>query len=196
MPRKPRRTFLVTNPNLNVFELRITREPIWLQQPKESGPAYAAFSLFRDLGLLRKRVTVQQETGKGRSLIDNWGTWWCWNKRVTAYDSHVEEERLKAFEEEGKQMGRRQAQLGMKMQGKAETVLGMLDEGEMTAADVAKLASEGVKIERLARGEKTGDEGQSITIVYGGNKPKWAPPDKVPPKEIPVEIAEETSGRD
>lgn len=68
---------------------------VWEQQPKESDPAYAAFSIYRDMGKNRTIAAVVRECGKNRSLIDRWHKGHNWAARCRAYDNSIDEEARK-----------------------------------------------------------------------------------------------------
>ncbi len=72
----------------------------WEQQPGESGPAFAAFRAFRDMGPGRSAVKAYgQGRGKGgaRQTPGRWNAWakaHRWPERARAFDAHFETIRL------------------------------------------------------------------------------------------------------
>lgn len=62
------------------------RDP-WERQPGESGPAYAAFIVYRDLGPLQRSIKKASETiGKARNNCSRWARAWRWTERAELWD--------------------------------------------------------------------------------------------------------------
>lgn len=61
----------------------------WDQQPHETGKAYAAFLVYRDLGHGRTAAEVARHFGKSAELIRRWRKQWTWDERVAAWDGHL-----------------------------------------------------------------------------------------------------------
>jgi len=59
------------------------------QQPKESTKAFAAFSVYLNLGPKRSLVAVRQELGKCMALLERWSARWRWSERVQAHAAHL-----------------------------------------------------------------------------------------------------------
>lgn len=162
MPKKP--VVPVTNFTIG--------RPIWDQQHNEPGKYYSLFQLFRDLGPERTQSAVAREAGKDRNHINDIAKRWRWEERATAWDAHLVELRNKEIEDAAKSMGRRQAKLGMMLQDRAVDALALVDLSEPSVKDVVQLAEAGVKIERLARGEKV--EEDRTVILQLPSLPSWA----------------------
>ena len=60
----------------------------WEQMPGESGPAYAAFVAYRDLGPSRTFKAGADQAGKHESLMRRWATRNRWRERAWAWDLH------------------------------------------------------------------------------------------------------------
>lgn len=77
----------------------------WEQQPGESGAAYGAFCVFRDLGPGRELTAAyRQAAGKpeARQSSGCWNSWagrYRWADRARAYDAHLEAVQLRAREQ-------------------------------------------------------------------------------------------------
>lgn len=146
----------------------------WDRISTESSDAYAAFCLFRDMGLDRSIGAVAVEMGSGHKSVGKWSAGNNWLARAMAYDDYLEAEKRKAFEAESRAMAVRQAKLGMKMQTVATDGLEAIAPEKLTPQDIARLADTGVKIERLARGDSTENSGQVIAVRWEGPIPAWA----------------------
>ena len=59
------------------------------QQPKESAKAFAAFTLYLNLGPERSLETVRGKTGKSSRHIQRWSSRWKWAERVKAQSNHL-----------------------------------------------------------------------------------------------------------
>ena len=59
------------------------------QQPRESDKAFAAFSLYLNMGPERSTKTVGKQLGKSAGLIERWCTKYDWPARVQAHGAHL-----------------------------------------------------------------------------------------------------------
>src|ERR1039457_4817385 len=69
------------------------------QLPKESAKAFAAFSLYLNLGAERSTREVGKQLGKSEGLIERWAAKFDWTSRVAAHAAHlalVEREAIEA----------------------------------------------------------------------------------------------------
>lgn len=164
-----------------VLSIAMAEPQIWDRMPEESFRQFAAFALYRDLGPTRSLSIIADESGYGKSTIDRLSIRYRWRERVSAYEKHLDGLKQAATKLQTYNMAQRQAALGLKMQDLAgKRLQQFIDtpdlQATMTVSDVAKLASEGVRIERLAEGESTSNEDNKITFVLAGQSlPKWAP---------------------
>jgi hypothetical protein len=60
----------------------------WEQMPGESGPAYAAFLTYRNLGTSRSFVGAARAQGRHESLLRRWGMRHRWRERAWLWDLH------------------------------------------------------------------------------------------------------------
>ena len=125
----------------------------WERQDGESGKAYEAFSVYRDMGAGRTVSGAARQLRKSRTLIDRWKRQWNWAERVRAYDRELEraahEEAVKAVRE----MSRRHIGIAVRMQSVAVEALGRIDKKKMRPKDVVALIHEGAKLERDSRAQ-------------------------------------------
>lgn len=59
------------------------------QQPRESNKAFAAFKTYLELGPERTLVTVAEQHGKSRQMIERWSRRFDWPARVQAHAAHL-----------------------------------------------------------------------------------------------------------
>lgn len=150
------------------------RDP-WEKQPRESRKAYAAFSIYRDMGPLERSLAkVARQVGRSRGMMERLSVRWQWVFRVEQYDAHEDRLRREALRKEQEEMLRRHAGLAalaiqkviLRLRGGKDRIITAegqqqevpvlaLHPNEMDAQDLARLADVAVKIERLARGLPT-----------------------------------------
>lgn len=133
---------------------------VWERLPGEPSRAYAAFCLYRDMGLSRTldKVAAQFHPGSGRrkraatGRIQEWSRKWRWVERAQAWDDEVDrrkrEAQLKAIEE----MNDRQAREATILQQKALERLKDLMPEELTPGQALDYIIEAARLERTARG--------------------------------------------
>lgn len=125
----------------------------WERQEGESGKAYEAFGVYRDMGAGRTVSAVARQLRKSRALVDRWKRQWGWAERARAYDQELEraahEEALKAVRE----MSRRHIGMAVRMQTKALEALADLKPKTMRPKDIVAMFHEGVKLERDSRAQ-------------------------------------------
>lgn len=129
------------------------REPYWLRQPYESKQAYEAFTLYRDMGFKRSQVAVAAKLGKSTTLIARWGSLWHWMRRVNAWDDHLDYEATQAAFEEIVEMRKRHINIATALQVKGFQDFDKLDPNELKPSERLNYIQEGVKLERISRGE-------------------------------------------
>ena len=59
------------------------------QQPRESAKAFAAFSLYLNMGAERSMAAVGEKLGKSEGLIERWSSKFDWPARVAAHAAHL-----------------------------------------------------------------------------------------------------------
>jgi hypothetical protein len=131
------------------------KEPFWLRQPYESKAAYEAFTLYRDLGSKRSQVLVAEKLGKSTTLISRWGSAWKWVRRVEAWDDHIDYEATQAAFHEVVEMRKRHINIATALQVKGFQDFDKINPEDLKAAERLAFILEGVKLERISRGEAT-----------------------------------------
>jgi hypothetical protein len=86
--------------------------PVWERQPKERDAAWQVFTIYRDMPLPRRLVSVAEQVEKSYALIRRWASHWQWRVRVQAYDSHRDEETRQKRIQDAKDAINEQAQMG------------------------------------------------------------------------------------
>ena len=154
----------------------------WERQPNETNPAWAAFQIYRNLLPADRTLLQAYRTAKGQEKGGVCGTWrrWFeqnnWRDRAEGYDRHVDEKMRLELEGQRIEAQKETADLGRMLRQKAYNSLRVLTpisqsigekdgmevwimEAKLTPSDIARLASVGVDLERLALGQpqKTAD---------------------------------------
>ena len=162
----------------------------WDKQESETNRAYNAFLTYRNMGALRS-LNKAAEIFYGDAYVakplpkliqfKSWSSRWKWVSRCSDFD--IEEERLR-IEQKRKdiaEMDRRQAKDGMEMSkiGMYNIKLHATDDPpkdkkgktikpKIPVPESTRLFTEGIKAERLARGEVTeisGHKGEIKTVI-------------------------------
>jgi hypothetical protein len=186
------------------------------QQPRESNKAFAAFSLYLNMGPQRSLDAVARQLAKSLPLIKRWSARWDWAERVAAHAAHlaiVEREALeavargKAAQWEQREQQLRETEWSMHERAIAAAKRGLeayMKRQEVYAnlADIARMLEIASKLGRLATGLGTdgergkGDELPAVRVevtlalekIYGEALPVEvsAPPAIVDVEEVPV----------
>lgn len=143
----------------------------WEKQPKESCQAFAAFTIYRDLGLSRSILKASrahhEDTPNGatvESLKAHFGKWsarWNWVARTEAYDLYLDERRRSRIEFRRDQILERIGQEGELMSyaairalaGDAEAGLPPLDPRNLDPGDIVRFIEAGAKLELQSLGQ-------------------------------------------
>lgn len=155
------------------------------QQPKESAKAFAAFSIYLDLGPERSLETVRQKCGKSSRLIQRWSSRWRWAERVEAHAGHLATVEREASEVlvrglAAERVKRQQALLEEEwavheecIRAGREALKRFYEKGKgATLGDIARMFAEGSRLGRLASGlatdktEVTGEDGGAIRVEF------------------------------
>lgn len=123
----------------------------WEQQTGESGPAFEAFSTYRDLGPGRTVSAVAEKLRKSDSLLRRWKTKWEWRQRAAAYDASIAEQARRKAIKDHRDMENRHIGLAMQLQKKALEALNLLEPEEMSAKDIKEFVKLSTELERLTR---------------------------------------------
>lgn len=152
----------------------------WDRQTNETNKAYAAFCVYRDLGVRRSLsktvkkifpdISLDKYTTKIRGLAV-WSSKYTWVKRVELWDAFQESEFRKDMTIARKEMAGRQVAYGRAMQVKGITRIKDMLPDELNPDQANRLIDTGVKIERAAMGEPdkvevehTGEITQNMSI--------------------------------
>ena len=144
------------------------------QQPKETGKAFGAFSLYLNMGPERSLEGVRVKCGKSSRLIQRWSSRWKWTERVeahTAYLATVEREavevvaRGKAAEWAAREQQLRETEWAMHERAVAAAKRGLdaymaREKVYANLADIARMLEIASKLGRLATGLRTDGEGR------------------------------------
>ena len=142
------------------------------QQPRESAKAFAAFSLYLNLGPQRSTAEVAKKLAKSEQLIRRWSAKFAWTDRVAAHGAHyaiIEREaveavaRSKAAEWEKRETQLRETEWSMHERAIAAAKRGLdayMDKDKVYAnlADIARMLEIASKLGRLATGLGTDGE--------------------------------------
>lgn len=123
----------------------------WEQQPGESGPAFEAFSTYRDLGPGRTVSAVAGKLKKSDSLLRRWKNKWDWRQRTAAYDASIAEEARRKAVKDRRDMENRHIGIAMQLQKKALKALDLLEPEQMSPKDIREFFKMATELERLNR---------------------------------------------
>src|ERR1035437_4454267 len=168
------------------------------QLPKESAKAFAAFSLYLNLGAERSLAAVAQKVSKSEQLLKRWSAKFDWPARVAAHGAHyaiIEREaveavaRGKAAEWEKRESELRETEWAMHERAIAAAKRGLdaymeKDKVYANLADIARMLEIASKLGRLATGldksnGETADVPQTLRVevtvaletIYGQAEP-------------------------
>jgi hypothetical protein len=139
---------------------------IFEQQPRESNKAFAAFSLYLNMGFKRSTAAVRKQLGKNEGLIERWSAKFDWPARVAAHAAHLAvvergaieaTARGKAAEWEKRETQLRETEWSMHEAAIAAAKRGLAaymekDKVYANLADIARMLEIASKLGRLATG--------------------------------------------
>lgn len=152
----------------------------WEREEGESDPAWQAFRIYRDLGLVRSTAKVRDEVKKNLRLIHRWSSAHHWRERVEAWDCEqdrvIRAENLLAI----RTMQRRHATAGRFMMSRGLQRLQRIPTDVLYPSLCLKLIDLGCRLEARSNGEpeehlrhdlstRPGDPSVQY-IVFGGKK--------------------------
>jgi hypothetical protein len=151
---------LIREPTNGIQDSQAEEKP-WDRLPGESAKAYRALTIYRDKQADRTFEFVARELRCSGTNIRRWAKHWDWTGRVRAYDILVDRIEHDALSHDRRAMKKRMARQGIDMQAAAAEGLSELQRLikrkkrplRLSAADIARLAEVGGKLERYARGE-------------------------------------------
>jgi hypothetical protein len=167
------------------------------QLPKESAKAFAAFSLYLNLGAERSLAAVAQKLSKSEQLLKRWSAKFDWPARVAAHAAHLAvvergaieaTARGKAAEWEKRETQLRETEWSMHEAAIAAAKRGLAaymekDKVYANLADIARMLEIASKLGRLATGldksngeQRDGDDLPGLRVevtvalekIYGG----------------------------
>jgi hypothetical protein len=141
------------------------------QQPRESAKAFAAFSLYLNLGPQRSTAAVANKLAKSEQLIRRWSAKFAWTDRVAAHGAHlaiIEREAIEAtargkaaeWEKRETQLRETEWTLQGELVEAGLKVLGKFKDGSRgaTLGDVSRAFEVASKLGRLATGQSPDGE--------------------------------------
>ena len=164
---------------------------LWERQPDETANAFGYFTVYRDMRYPKATKQIKNQDGKVTATVEepvtdgsvpyvkrslrkvaailgmNFRTIarhsekYDWQKRVEAYDAHVDRTIREANEAAIVKMKSEHALLAQQMIRKATKRLLTIPEDQISAAELVRMVDVAVKVERLSRGEST--ENQAVT---------------------------------
>jgi hypothetical protein len=156
------------------------------QQPRESAKAFAAFSVYLNMGTQRSLEAVGQKLGKSKVLIERWSAKYDWSARTAAHGAHLAVLERQAVEvmAQAKAIGwakRREAILetewdlhekAIAAAKKALTTFMAKENAYANLSDIARMLEVASKMGRLAAGmatdhtEVTGEVNVSVDLEF------------------------------
>ena len=131
----------------------------WERLKGESSGAFAAFCIFRDLGLernIRKAVdSIEKDGGKreGRYRVwRNWSTQFRWRERAADFDRYIEKLKQEEVRKTIEAQGEMHRAVTGKMLDVVKKKLDTMNPEELTQGNVTEWASMAIKAEREAAG--------------------------------------------
>lgn len=126
----------------------------------EGEESFAAFAVYRDLGPLRRSITlVARELDKSRVLVGRWSSRWSWVERAGAWDAWLDAQRVDEQVEAVREMARRHAQASDLMTAmwlqRAQAMISAQQLDQIPAAAMPRWLDVAVRVGRLSRGAST-----------------------------------------
>ena len=141
----------------------------WEQQENETAPAFAAFVIYRDLGLgIRSVVKVGQQLGKSKTLIERWSSQWNWVNRCRVYDQELDRMIRERHMSELYAARDRHALLAREVQEKVLQRLESMSAEEIPVPILAQMLKVATDVELRALGDSLGKTQTEITGPSGG----------------------------
>jgi len=140
----------------------------WERLPGETGGAFAAFCIYRDLGLernIRKAVeSIEKDEGKRDKRYKvwrNWATQYRWKERAADYDRYTEKLKQTEFRKTIEAQGLKHREVTGKMLDVVSKKLDSMNPAELSQGAVTEWVQTAIKAEREAAG-----------LVAGNDKPE------------------------
>jgi hypothetical protein len=171
-------------------------ETPWVQQPGESGAAFRAFSVYRDMGPCRTVVEAYRQTkGKpsARQAAGTWNAWaarWRWAERARTYDAHLDRVALAARAEAVARLQEKHKFQLRHLFNQAIRAGQQLDPDRMTPEQVLRFTEKVIILERLVHGQPVTIEQVRSAGLDGGVLRQVSGHVIVPPDPDPAYLAE------
>lgn len=123
----------------------------WERRTGESGPAFAAFSEYCEMGDARSIRSVAAKIGKSTTLIGGWSSRHEWVERARAYDNHLCRQRTARARAEQRRMDKRHIDIADKLQRRALDALDALDPDAVETRDIIEMLRLATELERMSR---------------------------------------------
>lgn len=123
----------------------------WERQKGESGKAYEAFTIYRDMGTKRSVSAVSEQLSKSRQLISRWKSTWNWDERCRDWDNQIQLEAKKAASDELRKMSQRHIKIAMQLQSTAIQALANSDLKTMDPKNIIAFIKAATAIEKEGR---------------------------------------------
>jgi len=137
----------------------------WERLDGESGAAFAAFCVYRDLGAdrnIRKAVESAEKDeavrAKRYKVWRNWSTAYRWRERSADYDKYIERLKQSELRKTIEAQGEKHREVTGKMLDVVSKKLDTMNPAELTQGNVAEWVQTAIKAEREAAGLVTGND--------------------------------------
>lgn len=143
------------------------KEP-WEKTRGETPASYKAFRQYLEMPSPRRISDVVEALGKKpnyRQVFYKWAEKHFWYERASAYDINQQRVADEAELDAIREMRKRHVRDAVGAQRTALEALASINPTELDPNDIIKWLSEGQKMERLARGEPTEIQQQSISLL-------------------------------
>lgn len=158
-----------------------TDTPIWQQQPGETAKAYAAFCLYRDMGVSR---SLEKTWGEYKEINGNnsvsmpgyfrdWSTANSWVERAKAYDAYLADKRREQFEALRMDQREKRQQIVQALNGMLASVMAEQQKAQqqgkaITPTALTRIANAAAKVLAESRAEFNDMPQQRMAHEVGG----------------------------
>ncbi len=160
---------------------------VWDRQPNESGKAFNAFIIYRELMGDRRLQLVADRLRCSGANVRRWSSRWSWSSRAHDWDIFQDQIVQEAQVHERRRMAERHAKTAVLLQDIAVEEAaklrqrlenGVFDEKSgkivsftLSAGEIAKLFEIGTLAERRARGENDEEQIAKIEVIFARRQP-------------------------
>lgn len=125
----------------------------WEQQEGEGSRAFAAFTVYLEMGGDRSLRAVGQKCTKSIPLIKRWSAAHRWVDRAAAYDAELQRQAYAAANKKVKLMLDRHIRISLELQAIALEALAIIDPKDIDPKTLLSMLMTSTKMEREAREE-------------------------------------------